>query len=258
MKIFFYTIIIFLLQANLFSMPIDRESSEINILSHSKIFIDKNSEFSYDEVIKKEFTTNTQKIIGLGIVPNTTLWIKFSLTNSTDKPLNKILEYDNPETEDLYFYDGDKITIDGMFHHSKDRQSINPIFHIRLDAKETRTYYIKAHCKISTLIAKLTLWNEIDFLKHDYKHKTYLFIFFATISTLLIYNFMLFIFTRDKTYLYYVTYLGSMMIFRSIYLGVAQLYFFSNAISVLVTKGTTIYLFIGYTYYFLYKRVFKY
>lgn len=234
LKIFF----IIILHFNLYAIEINENSSGIEILSKSYIFIDETSILTKSEILEQNFQPNHKKILGLGIVPDKALWIRFTLKNTTSKKIEKLLEYDNPETEDLYFFYDDTVIEDGMFHISKDRESINPNFKISLNAYEEKLFYIKAHCKISTLIAKLTLWNEKDFLKHDYEHKTYLFVFFATIFILLVYNALLLIFTKDIVYLYYVLYLAAVIVFQSIYLGVAQLYFFSNAVSVFVTQAT--------------------
>jgi len=238
MKKIIQLLAIFIITLNLQALDINETSSNIAILSNSLIYIDKTNSFSKNEILKQNFTPNTQTSLGLGIVPNTALWIKFTLKNTTDKELTKILEYANPETEDLYFYDENNTILDGMFHHSQSRFSLNPIFKIQLKAYEEKTYLIKAHCKISTLIAKLTLWNETDFLHYDYKHTIFIFIFFAVIITLLFYNLMLFVFTKDMAYFYYIIYLTAMLFFEAVYLGFAQLYFFTNAMSIFVTKGT--------------------
>lgn len=233
------TIFLFIfISLNLQAIELNEKSSKIELLPLSKVYLDKTNALSKDEVIKKNFSYNTKATLNLGIVPNTALWIKFTLQNTTDTTLTKILEYTNPETEDLYFFDGNKTVLDGMFHHQKNRETLNPIFEIKLEPYEARTYYLKAHCKISTLIAKLRLYNKDDFLHTDYRHLTILFVFFSVIATLFIYNFMLFVFTKDITYFYYIVYLLSVMFFESIYLGVAQLYFFSNEVSIFITKAT--------------------
>ncbi len=238
MKVTLTLFIIVFLSFNLFAVEIDESSSGLDLLSKASIFIDKESALTKDEVLKQKFHPNAEKTLGLGIVPDKTLWIQFTLKNTTAKKIEKVLEYDNPETEDLYLFYDEKVIEDGMFHISEDRESINPSFKISLNAYEEKTFYIKAHCKISTLIAKLTLWNEHDFLKHDYEHKTYLVAFFTAIFILLLYNLVLLLFTKDIVYFYYVLYLSAVIIFESIYLGVAQLYFFSNAVSIFVTQAT--------------------
>ncbi|QOP41726.1 7TM diverse intracellular signaling domain-containing protein [Sulfurimonas marina] len=235
-------LIILLFSLSLSAYDIDDTTSNVSLLEHSSIFLDHTNSLEKEEVLTKKFQINNQKVINLGIVPDTALWIKFTLKNKTDKPLTKIIEYANSETEDLLFIDGDKTIKDGMFHHRDSRDSLNPTFEITLQPFEEKTYFIKGHCKISTFVAKIILWNKTDFVEHSYTQKFYMITFFTIIVTLLLYNLMLFIFTRDIVYLYYILYLTAVIFFESIYLGVAQLYLFSNAISEFVTKATMCYI----------------
>ena len=238
MKVTIKILFIILLSLYAQAIEIDENSSGIDILSKSSIVIDEKNTLTQGILLEKSFQQNTQETLNLGIAPNTTLWIKFTLKNRTNKELHKILEFDNPETEDIDFYYDKQMVKEGMFHHSSTRETINPILRVTLAPYEEKTIYVKAHCKISTLIAKLTLWNDMDFLHKEYEHKIYIFIFFAIIITLLIYNFTLLVFTRDIVYLYYILYLSAVIFFESVYLGFAQLYFFSNEITIFTTKGT--------------------
>jgi len=233
-KIFWLIFVSISLQA----IEINHETSDMDILSKSSIYYDNTNSLGFNEVQQLEFEENSQSVLNLGIAPQTALWIKFSLKNTSNKELVRILEYANPETEEILFFEDQNVIKDGMFHHREDRTTLNPIFKIRLKPLEEKNYYIKAHCKISTMIVKLTLYEEIAFLHQNFTHTLMILMFFAVILTLLGYNFMIFIFTKDMAYFYYVFYLSTMLIFQSIYLGVAQLYFFSNNISQIVTQGT--------------------
>jgi len=231
-----------LINLNLYAINIDSNTSGIDILSKSYIYIDKYNAPDKTAILDKEFKAYHKDAISLGYVDMSALWIRFTLKNIEDKPLTKLLEYDNQEVEDIYFYDGLKKTVDGEFHMREDRFSINPSFEISLKPHEEIVYYIKAHSRISSLIGKLVIWNKNDFILNDQKHKLYLFVFFTIIITLLLYNFMIYIFTKDKAYMYYVIYLFGIVIFQGIYLGMAPLYFFSNTISLEVSKATFAYI----------------
>lgn len=238
LKIFFLTLI----GINLYAIDIDAHTSGVDILSKSFIYIDKHNTPDKTVVLEKKFIPFHENAISLGYVDMQVLWIKFTLKNIEDRAISKVLEYDNQEVEDIFFYDGLRRVIDGKLHMKDDRFSINPIFNITLKAHEERTYYVKAHSRISSLIAKLVIWNKNDFILNDQKHKLYLYIFFTIIITLLLYNFMIYIFTKDKAYMYYVIYLFGIVIFQVIYLGIAPLYFFSNALSLEVLKATFAYI----------------
>ena len=224
------------------AIDIDETSSDIDILSQSYIYIDKDTTLTKNDILSKKFKKNSKKIIGLGFVPNKTLWIRFTLKNTSKVKLIKILELSNAITETIVLYDDEKIILDGMWNIKDSRDTLHPTFKIKLEPNEESIFYIKMSSKISSLISKLILWDKDAFTYHHYKHKTYIFIFFAIIITLLLYNLMIMVFTKEKVYLYYTLYLLSVIFFQANYLGVAQLYFFSNEISIIICKASMIYI----------------
>ncbi|WP_428738038.1 7TM diverse intracellular signaling domain-containing protein [Sulfurimonas sp.] len=244
MKVAIQIFFMLFLSVSLHAYKIDQSTSNVYLLDKSEIFLDHTNSLTKEQIFSQQFSKNTQKVINLGIAPDTALWTKFTLKNTTNKQITKVLEYENSETEDILFYDGNNTIIDGMFHHRTSRDSLNPAFKITLQPFEEKTYFIKGHCKISTFVMKLVLWNEADFFHHNYQEKIYLLIFFTILVTLLVYNFMLLLFTKDVVYLYYLLYLVGVILFESIYLGVAQLYLFTNEISEFVTKATVFYIII--------------
>lgn len=241
-KIILTILFIFLATLKASVIHINEKSNNLDILSHAEIYVDEINNLTKIEVEQQTFNENNKSVLGFGFVANYAIWVKFTLHNNSNKAIHKVIEYDNPETEDIEFYDGDSVTLDGMFHHKNERVTINPNFKIHLQANENRTYFIKAHCKISTLIVKLKLWEEEEFLVDNFKKQTIILIFFTIIATLLLYNFMLFIFTRDKAYFYFILYLTTIIFFESIYLGIAQLYLLSNELSIIITKATFLYI----------------
>lgn len=242
MKVAFRILFIMIFSLNLYALEVDESSSNLDVLSHSHLFLDESGSLSKTEVLKQDFLPNTQSVVGFGFVPNKTLWIKFTLKNSSDKSISKLLEYANPMAEYLTFYDGNETQLNGMLQMPQERSSLHPSFEIILNAHEEKTFYIQAHSHISALIANLVLWNKEDFLKKDYKHKSYIFIFFTIIATLLVYNFMLWIFTKDRAYFYYILYLIGVLFFQAVYVGVIQLYLLSNELSEIITKTSMLYI----------------
>ncbi|MBN2815142.1 MAG: hypothetical protein JXQ67_00545 [Campylobacterales bacterium] len=238
MKVALIFLLTLLYYSSLFAIDINEKSSKLSVTQESFIYINEGSKLTKEQIKLKEFTPTNKDTLDFGIVPDTEVWVRFTLTNTTDKNLSKILEYANQETESILFFDGNRTIQEGMFYHPSTRETLNPIFNIELAPHESKTYYIRAACKISTFVIKLTLWNLEEFIHYEHKHETVIFVFFSIIITLLLYNFMLFLFTRDIIYFYYIAYLTAVIFFESIYLGIAQLYIFSNELSILITKAT--------------------
>ncbi len=221
---------------HLFAIEIDDKSSGIELLPMSSIYIDRSNKVSRAEIVSKIFVPTSKSILTLGFAPDSALWIKFRVKNKTNHGLEKIIEYANPLTEEIVFFDGNGSYIDGAWHIPKERTAINPLFKIELKANEERIFYIKAHSTISTTIAQLTLWNPDAFWAKDRQQKALILIFFTIMLTLLLYNSFIYLFTNDRAYLYYILYLLAIILNESTYSGVAQLYLLSSYWTVIVTK----------------------
>ena len=217
-------------------ITISQSVDRLEILPKSQIFIDKSGKLSKDEVQKREFQPVNREIISLGFMPNSALWIKFKLKNISTQKIVKILEYANPLTEKITLFDGNISIQEGTWQIPESRESINPTFEITLMPNEQRVFLIRASSEISTIIAQLILWDKESFKRKDTLQKILIVVFFTIITTLLIYNLFIYLFIKERAYLYYILYLVAMLINESTYSGVAQLYLLSQSETIFVTK----------------------
>lgn len=210
-------------------LVIDESTKHYDLMPHSDIYIDYNKSLTLEDIQKMDdsFIENEESTIGFGYSPDFHVWIKFTIQNSSDTPIEKVLEYDNTLTSNVSFFDPDldyEIQQDGLFHIRDDRKTINPIFKIRLNPKETKTYYIKASSYITTLIVKLNIWDINSFYHKEMKYQLILSLFFGAMIVLAVYNLFIFIFTKDINYFYYVLYIIGILIHQAMYRGIANIY----------------------------------
>lgn len=154
--------------------------------------------------------------------------MKFTLKNSTDKTIEKIIEYDNAITTHLEFYNPDKNyqkeIEGGLYNINAKRKTINPTFKIKLEANQTKVFYLKGSSHTTPLIIKLNLWNADAFYDEEIFHQICLTLFFGAMIVLVLYNLFIFFFTKDISYLFYISYLVAMTVHHALYVGVAQIY----------------------------------
>jgi len=231
-----YIFFIFLYASSLLAFNIDANSSNIELLQESSMYIDTSGALSKDEILEKEFVPVKRNSLNFGIISDSRVWLKLTLHNSSEKKITKILEYANIKPEEIILYDGEKVFKDGLLLHH--RTSLRPTFKLSLDANETKTYLLSAHSKTTALIARLTLWSIEGFYGYELAEKLFIMAFFTIFMTLLVYNSVIYIFTKDEIYLYYSIYLIAVIIFELIYLGIAQIYLFTPLITSIVTKAT--------------------
>lgn len=211
------------------ALELKDEIAPKELLPHAKIYIDKSRTLTLNEILegKVVFEKNDKTLLGYGFSPDFDVWVEFTLTNTLDKPIHKILEYKNPLTTYLQFFDPSnsyKVYEDGLFTINKQRKSINPIFTIDLEPNETKTYYLKASSYITTLIIKLTLWDFVEFYEKEIKHQAILALFFGAMSILGLYNLFIFFFTKDNSYFYYFLYIFGLIVHHVIYIGIGSIY----------------------------------
>lgn len=220
-----------LLQTFLIALNIDNKITNIPLLPHSQIYLDYNRSDTFAKIQDKEFQPNSKEMLSYGYSPDFDVWIWFNLTNTTPQTVSKIIEYGNPLTSHILLYGTNPDALlaqDGLLNTSKDRKSIHPSFKITLEPHQTKAFYIKATSDVTTLIVKLNLWDEDAFYKKEMHYQFILALFFGAMGIIIIYNLIIYLNTRDKSYLYYVLAFIGITTHHLLYRGVANLYILSH------------------------------
>ena len=235
------------------TVAIDDTTEQLEILTSSQIYIDKTKKLTIDDIAHKdiEFQDNDKELLSYGYSPDFDVWVKFTLKNTSDKPIQKILEYGNSLTTDVVFYDLKKNISyqDGLLNTSSTRSSVNPIFEITLNPNEANTYYIKASSYVTTMIIKLKLWDYNIFYGNELKHQVILALFFGAMVVLAIYNLFVYFFTKDISYLFYVLYIFGISVHHTLYVGAANIYLVNQVTMGYIVEFAS--LFIAFPIFFL-------
>lgn len=232
----FFLIIVFSVLVQAETINIDKHTKQLNILSSSEIYIDYSQKLKIEDVLKKDnlFKKNKKDLLAFGYDPKLNVWIKFTLTNESFEKVSKIIEYSNSLTTHVEFYSPDneysKPIIEGLFNIKKDRKTIKPTFSIHLDEYESKTFYIKATSRITTLIVKATLYDSDSFYYDELLHQSILSLFFGAMLILAFYNIFIYFFTKDISYLFYVLYIFAISLHHTIYTGISNIYFSQEVI----------------------------
>ncbi len=228
MKVIRFFIVLILVTC-VYAKPSSLEKNYIDLLPHSQIYIDKSNALDIKDILKKdtEFKQNSKNLLGYGFSPDFSVWIRFTLANNTDKPIRKIIEYDNTLATSVNFYNPDngyKVEKEGLFNVHKHRKTLNPIFTVELKPYEAKTYYVRASSYITTLIVKINAWSSDSFYQKEIKHQMVLALFFGAMIILGIYNLFIFFFTRDISYLFYFLYVIGVCAHHVMYVGIGNIY----------------------------------
>jgi diguanylate cyclase (GGDEF)-like protein len=96
-------------------------------------------------------------------------------------------------------------------------------FHLRLSTTEATTYYLRIQTEGSGR-APLQVWDSQVLGRRDLIDHILLGGYFGVLLVMVLYNLLIFLSYRDRTYLYYIGYVASHALFQAAYLGVAMVY----------------------------------
>jgi len=196
------------------NIEISDSTNSINILKYSKIYIDKNNKHEFDYIVKNNktlFKDNKEEFLHLGYSEDA-IWLKFSIKNTTNKEIKKVLEISNQMLDDVVLYtkSDEKYVKDtkGVIHsRTFDDNILKIYFKTKFLANEVKDYYLKVASLSCALYFDANLQNKDELYQNEIDNQLVLSAFFAAIVTLIIYNLFIFVFTKDLTYLYYSLYL---------------------------------------------------
>jgi len=200
------------------TIVIDANTKDLSILENSYLFMDKDSKKNISDVIKQDenFTPVLNKFINYGYMFKDTLWIKFSVKNSSDKNILKYLVFDSPNIDiiNLYFYKDKKKYIyeDGIFNRKSFESELSFSFPLALQAHENITYYLELKPITHSLHFSLKIKDYKTFKNDELHHQLILTIFFGILFVIIIYNAIIFINSKNTIYLYYSFFILSIFI----------------------------------------------
>lgn len=207
-------LLIFLSSCALFSQNISLENQNpINLLKEGEVYVDKNSVYSFEELYNSESFLKTQdEFINLGYSFESSVWLRFTISNDTNKTQRRYIAIDNTMLDTIELYTpsidgGYSKELSGVFSRNGFDNVLYFNFPITLKASESQSYYLKVSSSTSPLFFKAYLYNERDFYKKEISRQMFYTLFIGAMLILIVYNFSLFIFSKDKTYLYYVLYM---------------------------------------------------
>ena len=250
--------ILFLSYLSATNIDIDK-SSNIDILSSSEIFIDYSKKLTIDKIIenKVSFSKIDSSTKKFGYSPDFKVWIKFTLHNIENEAILKIIEFDNPLVTNINFYENNNLKeSEGLLNKNIERKSVNPVFHIKLEKDETKTYYIEASSKKTSLSLKLNLYSYEAFYKQEIIQQIILSLFFGGMIVLALYNLSIYFMIKDISYFYYVGYIITLVFHHLLYVGFANLYLFDSAFMEYVVRYAAIFIALPVLFLALFSKSF--
>lgn len=205
---------------------------------HLELLEDKQGEWTINDVTSPEieslFVPSQEAAPGFGFT-DSAYWVRFQVSNGASAHPDWVLSYDSLAFYiDAYFPsssgDGYAVTRTGtaLPFETRDIPVGGFAFHLPITPGETKTVYLRFASE-GSLILPLNIVEESVFGENVLREQAANGILYGILFTLALYNFMLFVVLRDRSYLYYVLFFGSLLLATMSLDGFAAQYLWPDA-----------------------------
>lgn len=224
-KVIFIVFFSFLtLQASIINV-VDKD--KVSLLEYSDIYVDS-QDLTIEQVIKKDkFTENNKAYLNFG-VSNDTIWVRLSLENKQNIPLERLLVFNTALLEHIAIYDVYNIShpiFKGTKYVDENHRTLNPVHKITLFPNEKKDFIIEFKSRLTVLKFGLSLLKENYFYESDIKSQLIDILLLGMVLAFTIFSFLTFFYSKDKRFLYYGVFLLTLIYWQITFLGVTQIYF---------------------------------
>ncbi|HET7818574.1 MAG TPA: 7TM diverse intracellular signaling domain-containing protein, partial [Bacteroidia bacterium] len=187
-------------------------TKNISIGGQIQILEDNTNKLSIHEAASSDsYKTTTLEVPNLG-VSNSSFWLKISIKNTSDEG-RLLLELLHPIMDEVELYSptlvNDSFSViktgDNYNFHDRKYDSQNFIFDINIPKNESRTYYMKIKSG-ELIVVPIRIGTSQTIFESNLIKDVLFGIYFGVILSMFLYNLFIYFTVRDKSYLFYITY----------------------------------------------------
>jgi len=231
-KTFFIIIYLLFVVSNIYATPVlHLNANNTHYDDFSMAYSEETSPALLDshKIKQIKFDTHIQNSFSLGYKENA-VWFYFKITNDLADTNEMILEISEMfhQKVDLYafsdvtplYHEKNGLSVPIYERHIK---NINPAFHLRFNPHESKEIYLRID-SIYGLFGEVTLKSPEIYYSHTQVINNLFIFYFGAVLIIALYNFFIFIYLKEKIYIYYVSYVLSFALWVSLYKGFISYY----------------------------------
>ena len=231
---------------------------------HLEILEDKSGILTIDDVTSPEvavqFRPSLEENPGLGIT-DSAYWVRLQVGNEASSETDWLLVYDSIAFHVDYYFpaaegEGFEVIRTGaaLPFDTRDVPVGQFVFQLPIDPHESETVYMRFVSE-GSLILPLTILSEREFTQQALRQQVLNGILYGILLILSIYNLVLFFTLRDKSYLYYVLFFGTILLGIMALDGFAAQYLWPN-LSLFAAISTRLFIVMSYGFALLFTTSF--
>jgi signal transduction histidine kinase/CheY-like chemotaxis protein len=238
------------------TLVITPDQGEYSLGKHLDILEDAKKQLTIEDIVslqhQKDFIPSTEETPGFGFT-SAAIWARFTLANNQSKTIDYFLEVKYPLLDHIDLYtptESGEFTITKAGDYSPFQARTinfrNIIFPIQLEPGQQKTFYLRCETT-SSLNLPLSLHSPSCLVEKISKEQSLLGLYYGILLVMMIYNLFIYIGLRDSTYLYYVLFVFSYMLFQLSLNGMAFEHFWPDMIW-WANNSTPLFIFIAYIF----------
>lgn len=181
-------------------------------------FEDKNSSLTAKTILEiEEFLPYTKVNSNFGMT-HSTFWLKLSLTNTSDKFVEKIMNFSYPllDVVTLYKLEQNRLVESAKIGNlvvKKDTSTIEPnlSLYLMLEAQQESVYYVKVKSDVPMNL-DMNFYTADEFSNYKYIWLSSITFYIGAVLIIVLYNLILYLIIRMRAYLYYVMFHTSFLL----------------------------------------------
>jgi two-component system NtrC family sensor kinase len=195
---------------------------------------DTNNTFTIHDVMTSDSFQKSDKDVPNFGITNSYYWIKFTISNTTDSEL--FMEIAQPIMDEMEFYNlidsTNKFEIKkaGEIYPFSEREFhfTNYVFNLKISKGETKTYFLKIK-STEQIQVPIYIGSLLSIAESSNTFSFYSALFLGVMTVMILYNFFIYISTKDKSYIFYVLYISTLMFTQLCPKGITFQYFWPNS-----------------------------
>ena len=223
------------------AVDFDENTRSLPLGQQMAVFEDVRGAVSIEDVssaaLAEAFYPHTKPVLNAGY-SRSAFWLRVDLNyrpqaRKGQQPWLLELAYPPLDQIELYLPDGQggfqlaRRTGDSLPFDSREIAQNNYVFALNLTPNEPQRVYLRVQSQ-GSVIVPLTLWSPIAYLEELPARIYVLGIIYGVLLVMLLYNLFIFISVRDRSYFYYIVYIGAFGLYQVSVNGAGIEYFWPN------------------------------
>ncbi|MEP7318118.1 MAG: 7TM diverse intracellular signaling domain-containing protein, partial [Panacibacter sp.] len=207
--------------------------NSMHLGSYLEFYVDSTGKMLPSQILEKTPFKTNNKITPLFPISNNAVWIKFSIANKTNDPeIFLLIQHANISKIELYKDSADTMLSLGVAGNSltfsyQIFSNPNYVFDLQLKPGNAQDYYLRI-TSFHPVLLPIVIGELSDIENTLHTQTSIINLYLGIILAIFLYNFFLFISTFDRTYFYYILFIGLLGLAQLTVSGYSFFYLWSN------------------------------